>query len=112
MSNPDNKVISIQEFYGGMSSDRAIGPKASFSYARAIEHRRNPSRLSVKPGPRDISGGAVNDLILNIVQAQNGNRYAYGDQGYAYKINTSNVILQPRPTSAVTTRSRAIRRSM
>jgi hypothetical protein len=92
MSNPDNKVISIQEFYGGMSSDRAIGPKASFSYARAIEHRRNPSRLSVKPGPRDISGGAVNDLILNIVQAQNGNRYAYGDQGYAYKINTSNVV--------------------
>lgn len=92
MANVENKVIGIQEFYGGRSSDDAIGPKASFGYARAMEHRRKPSELSVQPGPRKISAGVVNDLVLNIIQVQNGTRYAYGDQGYIYKIDTSNVV--------------------
>ena len=92
MSSSDNKIVNIQEFYGGQSSDVSIGSRASFSYGRALEFRRNPSRLSVLPGPRSISGGVVQDLILNIVQAQNGNRYALGDQGFFYKIDTSNVV--------------------
>lgn len=102
MSNPENKVIGIQEFYGGMSSDRSIGPKASFGYARALEHRRNASRLTVQPGPRKISGGVVNDLILNMIQVQSGTRYACGDQGYLYKIDTSNVMtyLNKLPTGS------------
>lgn len=85
-------INATQEFYGGQSSDVAIGPPNSFSYSRALDHRRNPSQLSVLPGPRQLSAGVVNDLILNIAQVQNGNRYAYGDQGYLYKIDTSNVM--------------------
>lgn len=89
MSNNENKLFGIQEFYSGQSADLAIGPTASFSYSRALDHRRNPSQLSVLPGPRKI--GAPNDLILNIVQTQSGNRYGYGDQGFLYKIDTNNV---------------------
>lgn len=81
--------IPVQQFYGGQAADEAIGTSASFSYSRAMEHRRNPSQLTVLPGPRKIA--TCNDLILNIVQVVDGTRYAYGDQGYVYKIDTSNV---------------------
>jgi len=80
--------VPIQQFYGGMSSDEAIGTPASFSYSRALEHRKNPSQLTVLPGPRQI--GVANDLIQNIVQTANGTRYGYGDQGNVYKIATDN----------------------
>lgn len=92
MSNTEDRILPNQRFYGGMSSDEAIGTDASFSYGRALEHRRNPSRLSVLPGPRKISAGIVQDLILDVEQVDNGTRYAYGDQGNVYKISTSNVV--------------------
>lgn len=92
MSNPTDKVLTVQEFYSGQSTDEAIGSKASFSYARALEFRRNPSQLTVLPGARKISEGIVQDLILNIVQVDSGDRYAFGDTGKFYKINTSNVV--------------------
>ena len=92
MSNSEDKIISIQEFYGGQSSDEAIGPNASFSYSRALDHRSNPSQLTVLPGPRKISEGSVIDLALNFVQVQNGNRYGIGNQGNLYKISTTNAI--------------------
>lgn len=80
----------IQQFYGGQSSDEAIGTAASFSYSRAMEHRRNPSQLTVLPGPRKIA--TCSDLILNVVQVRNGTRYAYGDQGNIYKVATDNTV--------------------
>lgn len=90
MANSENKIVSVQQFYGGQSSDQAIGQTASFSYSRALDHRSAPSQLTVLPGPRLI--GIPNDLILNIVQIQSGNRYGLGDQGYLYKIDTANVL--------------------
>jgi hypothetical protein len=92
MSNPENRILPNQKFYGGQSSDEAIGTEASFSYSRALDHRRNPSQLTVLPGPRKLSAGVVQDLILNIVQTQTGLRYAYGENGNIYKISTGNVI--------------------
>ena len=92
MSNQNDKVLSVQEFYGGQSSNPVIGPRASFSYGRALEFRRNPAELTVLPGPRKISGGVVTDLIMNIVQVDDGTRYAFGNTGKFYKIDTSNVV--------------------
>jgi hypothetical protein len=85
-------LVPISHFYGGMSSDEAIGIEASFYYSRALDHRRNPSQLSVLPGARQLNQGVVQDLILNMVQTKDGTRYGYGDSGYIYKINTSNVL--------------------
>jgi hypothetical protein len=85
-------LVPISHFYGGMSSDEAIGIEASFYYSRALDHRRNPSQLSVLPGARQLNQGVVQDLILNMVQTKDGTRYGYGDSGYIYKVNTSNVL--------------------
>lgn len=90
MANPDSRLTSIQDFRDGQSASQAIGPAASFSYSRALDHRTDPSKLTVLPGPRLI--GNTDDLVLNVVQVQNGNRYAFGDQGYLYKIDNSNVL--------------------
>ena len=92
MANTENNILTNQNFYGGLSSDEALGTAASFSYSRALDHRSNPSQLSVLPGPRNISGGVIQDLPLNIVQVRDGTRYAYGDQGNIYKISTANVV--------------------
>lgn len=85
-------IAALEQFYGGEASSAAIGPPASFGPSQAIEFRRDPSQLTVLPGPRKISAGVVNDLILNVVQVQNGTRYGFGDQGTIYKIDTNNVI--------------------
>lgn len=91
MSNTD-KVITVQQVYGGQSSDPSIGPAASAKYLRALQFRRVPSQLSVLPGPRKISESVVTDLILNVVQVDSGVRYAFGDTGCFYSISTSNVV--------------------
>lgn len=90
-SNPIDEV-AVTQFYGGQASDEAIGIPSSFSYSQALEHRRNPSQLTVLPGLRKISASVVTDLILNMVQVQNGDRYAFGDTGKVYKISTANVV--------------------
>jgi len=94
MANSSDQVLAVQSFYGGQSSNPSIGPKASFGYGRSLEFRRDPSQLTVLPGPRKISGSVVTDLPLNIVQVTNGNRYAFGDTGNFYKISTSNVVTE------------------
>lgn len=94
MANSTDKVLSVQSFYGGQSSNPSIGTKASFSYGRSLEFRRDPSQLTVLPGPRKISGSVVTDLPLNMVQVTNGDRYAFGDTGNFYKISTSNVVTE------------------
>jgi hypothetical protein len=94
MANATDQVLPVQMFYGGQSSNSSIGPKASFSYGRALEFRRDPSQLTVLPGPRKISGAVVTDLPLNIVQVVSGDRYAFGDTGNFYKISTSNVVTE------------------
>lgn len=86
-----SKIISQQEFYGGKSTDDAIGPKASFGYSQSLDFRTNPSKLTVLPGASKISGNVAEDLILNIAQVPNGDRYAYGNTGFIYKIDTNNV---------------------
>lgn len=101
--NPQDKVLTVQEFYGGQSTDETLGPKASFSYARALEFRRNPSQLTVLPGARKISEGIVTDLILNMCQVLDGTKYAYGDTGNFYKVSTSNVITSVSSTIDVGT---------
>lgn len=94
MANQVDQVLPMQSFYNGQASNPSIAPKASFSYGRSLEFRRDPAQLTVLPGPRKISGSVVTDLPLNIVQVGNGNRYAFGDTGNFYKIDTSNVVTE------------------
>lgn len=102
MSDVNAKVLAVEQFYGGQSSDKVVGPKASFSYGRAMEFRRSPSQLSVLPGPKKISGTVVTDLILNMVQVDDGTRYAFGDTGNFYKIATDNTVTKVTGSGAPT----------
>lgn len=85
-------VVGQQNFYGGIATDEKLGIKYSHAYSRSMDFRKKPSQISVLPGTRKISANTVRDLIQNIVQIPTGTRYAVGDQGYVYKITTSNVL--------------------
>lgn len=94
MTAQTDNILPVQAFYGGQSSNPAIGTRASFKYGRSLEFRRDPSQLTVLPGPRKISGTTVTDLPLNIVQTVDGSRYAFGDTGNFYKIATDNTVTE------------------
>lgn len=79
-------------FYGGISTDSKVGFKYSHAYSRALDFRKKPGRLCVLPGSREIGDENVVDLIQNIVQVDDGNRYALGDAGWLYRIDSSNVV--------------------
>lgn len=81
-----------QLFYGGVATDKKVGFQYSHAYSRALDFRKQPGRLTTLPGSREIGDNNVADLILNIVQADNGERFAVGDQGWVYKIDNSNVV--------------------
>lgn len=86
-------VIASQNFYGGISTDEKLGVEHSHAYSRALDFRKKPGQMSSLPGGRNIGGNVVVDLIQQIVQVDNGNRYALGDQGYFYQIKTDNTVI-------------------
>lgn len=83
-------IIAYQNFYGGISVDDKIGINNSHAYSRAIDFRKNPSQLSPLASTVRIGSNNIVDLIQQIVQVEDGTRYALGDQGYFYAIDTSN----------------------
>lgn len=85
-------VISYQNFYGGISVDDKVGINNSHAYSRGTDFRKKPGQLSPLAGARQIGTGDVVDLIQQIIQVEDGTRYALGDLGNFYSIDTSNNI--------------------
>lgn len=79
-------------FYGGTATDKKVGFKYSHAYSRALDFRKRPGRLSILPGSREVGDENIVDLIQNIVQVDNGDRYALGDAGWLYRIDTNNLV--------------------
>lgn len=87
------KVLGQNSFYGGITvADQKMGTKGSFLYSKGIDFRKRPSQFSVLPGASNVATGVVTDLIQDMVQTADGSRYALGNTGNFYKINTSNLI--------------------
>lgn len=86
-------VISSQRFEGGIATDDKVGIDYSHAYSRALDFRKKPGQMSPLPGARDIGSNVVVDLIQQIVQVDNGNRYGLGDQGYFYQIKADNTVV-------------------
>lgn len=86
-------IISNQNFYGGIAVDDKVGVKNSHAYSRAVDFRKKPGQLSPLAATRRIGSNNVVDLIQHIVQVDDGTRYALGDQGYFYSIDTSNNVV-------------------
>lgn len=79
-------------FYGGVSTDRKVGLEFSHGYSRSLDFRKRPGRMSVLPGAQEIGKNNVVDLIQNLIQVDDGDRYALGNAGWIYNINSSNVV--------------------
>lgn len=81
--------IGLSEFFGGQATDIAIGSDAQYYYGSHLDHRKNPSSLTVLPQPANADGGTVTDLVLAMDQTNTGTRYAVGDAGQAYLVSTA-----------------------
>lgn len=76
---------------GGSALDFKMGIANSFYSSQNLDFRTFPSQISVLPQSRALSSN-LSDCILTMDQDLNGIRWAVGDKGYIYRINTSNVI--------------------
>lgn len=86
-------IISDQSFYGGIAVDDKIGIDNSHAYSRAVDFRKKPGQMTPLAGARRIGTNNVVDLIQQIVQVDDGTRYALGDQGFFYAIETDNDVI-------------------
>jgi hypothetical protein len=88
----ENFKITQEQFYGGASVDKKIGIPNSYFFSQALDARKKPSEISVLPAMRDISSNSLKDLILNMETGPDGTRYAIGDKGWFYRMNSSNQV--------------------
>lgn len=86
-------IISNQNFYGGIAVDDKVGVENSHAYSRSADFRKKPGQLSPLAQPRRVGVNNIVDLIQQIVQVNDGTRYALGDQGYFYAIETDNDVI-------------------
>lgn len=89
--NTKKYPVNLNYFTGGTSIDPKLGIPNSFFYSQNLDFRSKPSQISVLPGPSTIANN-LTDLVTAMEQDLNGIRWAVGDGGGFYKINTSNVI--------------------
>lgn len=83
--------IHLNAFQGGMAIDYKYGPPNSFYFSQAMDFRQKASQMNVLPGARTFSN-TLSDLITCMTQDPTGVRYAVGNAGNIYRINTSGVI--------------------
>lgn len=81
--------IHSQYFQGGSTVDYKMGNANSQYSSQNLDFRTFPSQMSVLPASRAIATN-LSDTILAIQQDLNGVRWAVGDKGSVYQIDTSN----------------------
>lgn len=88
--NTNKFLINLGTFAGGMSVDFKNGVASSFYNSVALDFRKKSSQMSVLPGMSTVITNLL-DLPVAMLQDPTGTRWAIGDQGNLYRINTSNV---------------------
>jgi hypothetical protein len=91
VKNSEKFKINNQYFYAGMALDFKMGIANSFYNSRNLDFRTFPSQMSVLPASTSISTN-LRDLVTAIDQDLDGVRWAVGDKGYIYEIDTNNVV--------------------
>lgn len=81
-----------QNFSGGQATDKKVGIPNSFAFSQSLDFRKSPSQMSVLPRTDRVDGGAVTDLIQNMVMTSTGMQYAVGNGGNIYRINPANSV--------------------
>lgn len=88
--NTNKFQINMGTFAGGEAVDLKNGVQSSFYNSVALDFRKKSSQMSVLPGMSTIITN-LTDLPVAMLQDPTGTRWAIGDQGNLYRINTSNV---------------------
>lgn len=82
------EAVGLNAFYGGMSIDKRLTTKSpQFYFGRHIDFRKNPSQFTILPQGKPTK--VVSDLVLDMEQINNGDRYAVGDTGKLYVIKAN-----------------------
>lgn len=84
-------IINNQYFLGGASLDYKMGIANAYYGSHNLDGRTFPSQISVLPGNQAIATNLA-DLIQAIEMDLSGVRYAVGNQGFIYKIDTNDVV--------------------
>lgn len=87
--NGITEPVGLSSFVAGESQNFKFGSKYQYDYARHLDVRAAPDSFTVLPGTAKTSQAVVTDLIQDMTQIPNGNRYALGDSGNVYLVNTS-----------------------
>jgi hypothetical protein len=97
MPKGDRELPKINQltFVGGESIDPKNGIAGSFFASEAMDFRQKASQMTVLPGLRTLPlSNKLMDKITAMDQDLAGVRYGVGDQGYIYRIDTSDNISQ------------------
>jgi hypothetical protein len=86
----------LRSFTGGESQDprfvrKTRYPSFKYGYGRHVDVRASARGFSVLPGMAKTSGGVVTDLIQDMTQVPNGDRYSLGDSGNVYKTTSGGI---------------------
>lgn len=86
--NDNLDYVGLQFFAGGQSADRKVGSRHQFWNSRHVDFRKNPSKVTLLPGPTKATASVVTDLVIDMCLLPNGKYYAVGDTGNIYLIGT------------------------
>src|SRR3990172_13275042 len=76
-------IKSYERFINGIADYEAEGTEDSFSFARSIDHRTDPTSFKLLPKTIKESGTVVTDLI-KWAETVSGTSYMIGDSGSFY----------------------------
>lgn len=79
------KQIIQQKRFSGISYSEKEGIKSSFVFARSLDYRTDPTKLTILPRTEKVSGTVVTDLILDATRYGSDAVYLYGGGGNIYK---------------------------
>lgn len=75
----------IEDFKGGISSERKKGPRGAFKFGKGLNIHSEDNVLQCNQAMKKDSGSVVTDLALTILRASDGAMYAFGDTGKIYR---------------------------
>lgn len=81
----DYNNYAIEDFKGGISSERKRGARGSFKYGQGLDIHSEENVLKCNYALAKDSGSVITDLILTMFRASDGKMYAFGDTGKIYR---------------------------
>jgi hypothetical protein len=88
------EIINLKNFqFGGLADSKFVGKKNSFADAKGIDLHSKPGLIRANQRMTDDSQGIIDDLIIKILPASDGNTYLFGkDNGKVWKRSSTGLM--------------------